>query len=383
MSEAIIVSTLSSSEIPQELGDEKEEDDSWRSLPEELLSLILSLVYFCDYPKFRATCTSWRRVSPPLELTPHYPKHQSPCLLLHGLRRTIEFFNPMYNITYKTDISELSDITVYSFNHGWFLMGSRGGHNVFFLDPFTNARVEIPNIPSNITFDKICFTSSPTSSDCMVIGFEICLGYLKVGIVKRGEENWTIEAFISSKIWLRFHLSDSNPILYNGEYYCLDIAGNLGVLKPESVSDSWCIYPQRLPRKLRDTFRQSFIVESNGDILSVYVHRGRDQRVCVYKLDFSKMVWERIEDLGNRTLYISNTTSFSTNSTIGKMGNKIFFPKFNGKDGVFYSLVSKRYHTYGDDVCENPREIKELKEFVCATWVLPEFASFSGDDLKW
>ena len=65
------------------------------------------------------------------------------------------------------------------------------------------------------------------------------------------------------------------------------------------------------------------------------------------------------------------------------MGNKIFFPKFNGKDGVFYSLVSKRYHTYGDDVCKNPCEIKELKEFVWATWVLPEFTLFSGDDLKW
>ena len=379
MSEAIIVSTLSSSEIPQELGNEKEEDDSWRSLPEELLSLILSRVYFSDYPKFRATCTSWRRVSPPLELTPHYPKHQSPCLLLHGLRRTIEFFNPMYNITYKTDISKLSHTTVYSFNHGWFLMGSRDGHHVFFLDPFTKVKVEIPNIPSIVTFDKICFTSSPTSSDCMVIGFDICFGYLRVGFIKRGEENWTIEAFVSS---IRFHLTDSNPILYNGQYYCLDITGNLGVIKPESIRDSWCIYPQRLPRKLRDTL-QSFIVESNGDILSVYVQRGRDQRVCVYKLDFSKMVWERIEDLGNRTLYISNTTSFSTNSTIGKMGNKIFFPKFNGKDGVFYSLVSKRYHTYGDDVCENPREIKKLKGFVWATWVLPEFASFSGDDLKW
>ena len=127
---------------------------------------------------------------------------------------------------------------------------------------------------------------------------------------------------------------------------------------------------------------ESFIVESNGDILSVFVHCGGDRRVCFYKLDFSKMVWEKIENLGNRMLYISNTTSFSTNSTIREMGNKIFFPKFTSKDGVFYSLVSKRYHTYGDDVHANPREIKELKEFVWATWVLLEFASFSGDDLK-
>ena len=101
-------------------------------------------------------------VSPPLELTTYYPKHQSPCLLLHGLCRTIEFFNPMYDITYKTDIFELSHRTVYYVNHGLFLLGSRDGHHVFFLDPFTKVRIEIPNIPSNVTFGKICFTSSST-----------------------------------------------------------------------------------------------------------------------------------------------------------------------------------------------------------------------------
>ena len=103
----------------------------------------------------------------------------------------------------------------------------------------------------------------------------------------------------------------------------------------------------------------------------------------MYKLDFSKMVWERIEDLGNRTLYISNTTSFSTNSTIGEMGNKILFPKFNGKDGVFYSLVSKRYLLMVMMFARILVKSKELKEFVWATWVLPEFTLFSGDDLKW
>ena len=217
-----------------------------------------------------ATCLS------PVGTYTALPKVPISMLIVTWTTSTIEFFNPMYNITYKTDISELSYITVYSFNHGWFLMGSRDGHHVFFLDPFTKVRVEIRNIPSNVTFDKICFTSSPTSSDCMVIGFDICLGYLRVGFIKHGEENWTIEAFVSSKIWLGFHMSNSNPILYNGQYYYLDIAPNLGVLKPESVRDGWCIYPQRLPRKLRDTLRQSFIVESNEDILSVYVNHGRD-----------------------------------------------------------------------------------------------------------
>ena len=80
----------------------------------------------------------------------------------------------------------------------------------------------------------------------MVIGFTIILGDLRVGVIKRREENWTIE----DKFWLHFHLSNSNPILYDGQYYCLDTAANLGVLKPESVRDSWCIYPQRLPWKV-------------------------------------------------------------------------------------------------------------------------------------
>ena len=93
----------------------------------------------------------------------------------------------------------------------------------------------------------------------------------------------------------------------------------------------------------------------------MFVYGGRDRRVCVYKLDFSKMVCERIKGLGNRTLCISNTTSFSTNSTIRGMSNKIFFRKFHGQDGVFYSLVTKRCHIHANDFCENPHEIKELK----------------------
>ena len=68
-------------------------------------------------------------------------------------------------------------------------MGSRDGHHVFFLDPFTKVRIWILNIPSNVIFHKMCFSSSPSSLDYMVIGFDINLGDLRVGVIKRGEEN--------------------------------------------------------------------------------------------------------------------------------------------------------------------------------------------------
>lgn len=61
------------------------------------------------------------------------------------------------------------------------------------------------------------------------------------------------------------------------------------------------------------------------------------------------MIWEVVENLGDKILYISCGLCFAEKNRIQGKGNRIYFPKFYGKGGVYYSLETKEYHSVGGD----------------------------------
>ncbi|KAF5932575.1 hypothetical protein HYC85_028746 [Camellia sinensis] len=121
---------------------------------------------------------------------------------------------------------------------------------------------------------------------------------------------------------------------------------NLGVFNPKEEDSSWTVLDG--PKKPRgcDSVYESYLMECDGKLLSVFVgNKGRG--VSVYTLDESEMAWQRVTDLGSKMLFVSHSTSFSSTKVVEGMENKIYFPRFCGKDGIFYCLATNRH----DIVC--------------------------------
>ncbi|KAG5537414.1 hypothetical protein RHGRI_024743 [Rhododendron griersonianum] len=145
----------------------------WTALPTEILSFISSRLFLGDLIKrFRCVCKTWKLVpSLPVPCPTQCPIPQSQWLMLYrGLKKMeLNFFNPLYKDTYRMDIPELSGALLRCSKDGWLLM-SRGKHSVFFFNPFTKAKIDLPDLPHHYNFDAISFSCAPTSLECMVFG---------------------------------------------------------------------------------------------------------------------------------------------------------------------------------------------------------------------
>ncbi|KAJ4972528.1 hypothetical protein NE237_005702 [Protea cynaroides] len=307
---------------------------SWADIPQELLSLIQSYLFAGDRICFRAVCRSWQKslkVPLPIDSMDYSMMVSSSCLMSFSTKGNIDLFYPMYNSRYTLELDEeLFGAWICFSKDGWLLLFQSEG-SMFLFNPFTKARIELPDFPHDGGFDAFCFTSTPTSSDCIVFGIHSDSYKVKIFITHVGEESWNVYHLKNKKRWrvfncinmsvslssISFYPSQSNPVFYGGLFYCLDEQGKLGYFDPE---------------RGRWIYDQNFLVECDGNLLAV--------------LDQPKMIWKNVKSLGDWMLFLSENTCFSTKGVVRGMGNKIYIPRFYGKHSVFYSLATKRYHTF-------------------------------------
>lgn len=272
----------------------------WSSLPIELLSLISSSLSPDNFERFCCVCKQWNLVpSLPVPCPTQCPIPRSEWLMLYrgGSKMELSFFHPLYKDTYRMDIPELSGALLRCSKDGWLLM-SRGNHSVFFFNPFTKAKIDLPNLPHNYYFYSMSFSCAPTSSKCMVFGIYASFEYVKFSIISRGQEEWTCDRFQGEQ---EFHHSNTNTVFYNELVYCLSEDGTLGTFNPKDFS--WKAL--RNPEKIRHFVFESYLMECDGKLLAVFVGK-KGRGVSVYTLDDSKMAWERVHDLGNKMLFVSH-----------------------------------------------------------------------------
>ncbi|KAL6988283.1 hypothetical protein U1Q18_014033 [Sarracenia purpurea var. burkii] len=350
----------------------KEENGrSLSDLPDDLLSLILSNLFARDYITFRAVCKSWNSISTiprPLKLPIDFPLSQCPYLMFfHGRTHSFNFFHPICNAAYQTEIPELSNVQICFSKNDWLLM-SQGFRTVFFFNPFTKARIDLPDIPEEAAygFISMCFSSPPTSPDCVVVGFT-SVGYsVDIGTFKFGGDEWTVVNYDNGD--RSFQALRCPPVLCNGSYYFLGDSGELGVYDPtdDEGEGSWdiCGKPSQ---KLKNS-QQGYIVESDGDLLSVFI-ANEGSRVYVLKRDFSNNSWRKVESLGDKMLYLCIRTSLAETAMVKGAGNKIYLPMFYGNEGVFYSLATRKFHCFSGTYCGN--NLYDTKHMKHCAWVKP------------
>ena len=114
------------------------------------------------------------------------------------------------------------------------------------------------------------------------------------------------------------------------------------------------------------------LAECDGQLISVFIG-DFGKWVRVFKLNQSTMVWERVENLGNRTLYISRSSALSTVAKNSKLENKIFIPRFCGEDIVSYSLSTGMYHYSNGCEDGSMKDYQGTRKLLLCGWIEPRW----------
>ncbi|KAG8378137.1 hypothetical protein BUALT_Bualt08G0106800 [Buddleja alternifolia] len=351
---------------------------NWADLSEELLNLILSNLFGKDRHSFGLVCKSWSAAA---EVSPY---RHGPCLMFDGKKTGKWKFFQYNRIFSMIDFPQLDDAEIVCSKHGWLLM-SHDYSILFFFDPFNNRSINIHH-RIDFPYEIICFFNSPTSSDCTIIGISGTRGYspyVYIGVLRKGEDKWNRYEYNCNT---GFVLAVSTPILHRGWLYCLDVKGNVGTLninKHGHDQSSWIVYTKcLLPARFRNKTRQHFFIKHHEEETIFAVFVAHDERKAnVFRLLEPDMKWELVEDLGDKRLFVSRTSSLIETAPLKSMANKIYFPMLKDDDGVYYSLDTRKYHSYEGGL--SSKKSYGLKELNFATWVIPSPIPDFHEELTW
>ncbi|KAF8395790.1 hypothetical protein HHK36_019741 [Tetracentron sinense] len=315
--------------IIREDGVEKTEVEgrAWSEFPNDLLKLITRHLLLVDYMQFSLVCKTWRLAALPTKWNNALIESSTQCpwlMSIHTEMGKCSFFDPTSSMYYFMDIPDLSGATICFSKDGWLLMSRE---------------------------------------------------WIEIGVRRRGDKSWTVFNLDSN---LHFLTSFNNPVFYNGSFYCLGQDGNLGVFDPNE--GEFNILPN--PQKPCISARQNFLVECNGDLLSVFVgHLAKWVRI--FRLDRSIMVWKETKCLEDHTLFISRVASLTKTEMTKKWGmeNKVYFPRFRGKEGVSYTLGACSNHFSESE--KSNLNFYGTKEPVHCAWIEPRWPRPCCEELNW
>ncbi|RVX20525.1 hypothetical protein CK203_002786 [Vitis vinifera] len=190
----------------------------WSDLPSDLLTLIALRLTIIELLCFRRICKHWYAASLTASAQIESAPNQKPWLLLRGNGSKCLLYKESIG-HYYLDIPEMSGATCIASYQGWLLLFRAA--SIFFLCPFSSAKIALPHFPHSQLSDHVAaFSSPPTSPDCIVsvIGRSDAMN-LELHLLHRGDKKWT-------KYTLMYHINHFKTITcatyHNGDFYYLD-----------------------------------------------------------------------------------------------------------------------------------------------------------------
>ncbi|KAJ1697254.1 hypothetical protein LUZ63_005766 [Rhynchospora breviuscula] len=364
-SDALLSKEAVSTVICKEGENEVVSSKRWDELPIELVELLFPRLSLVDCLRLPSVCKGWSKASSVIRKEKVWP------WLVHlpNLKyQSCKFFDPFYckEYTLKSDaVIAARDHLSFRFSRGGWVVVTEGNSRIFIFNPFTAQVINLPPLSSDYIFDGISFLSVPTSLDFVIFGFffQMCGEFVEISSWRPGEEEWTVLEFRPP---IPFFPSSNNPVYFQGEFYCLGRKGELGVFNPEL--ETWNVLCKPEPVYIthpRYGNEYCHLLELNGDLISVFRTDDTKKPLCVFKLDQSEMVWEKVEHLGDMTLFVDRRNSIAILSPEKKYANRIYVPRFEGgmdsKKGMFYSMDDNIYH---------PR-MHRVEEPITCVWMQP------------
>ncbi|KAJ3694785.1 hypothetical protein LUZ60_000162 [Juncus effusus] len=348
---------------------EEEENSSdisrqWADIPTDLLELLLSKLSLVDCIYIPTVCKSWSCVPNHLQEAKVWP------WLMYCLKDSnlCKFIDPLYGKEYSMDLKFLgfdSDkIALHFSKDGWVLVSCGNGNNISIsiINPFTRRVVKLPSCSLCSDSHSLSFSSVPTSPDFVVFG----ITFFALFTWRPGQEKWN--DLNGSSNPGNFYFARNNPVFFLGEVYCLGRTGNLAVFDLETMECEVLDWPEPiLSEKPAREKEDCYLMEIEGELISVFPNGGMEGSFRIFKLDQSEMDWIELDDLRDLTLFIDRRSSIAKRAPWESCANRIYFPRFDddNKLGAFYSMETKKYYP----------KVYGLTEPLNCVWIEPNFNS--------
>ncbi|XP_042477780.1 F-box/kelch-repeat protein At1g57790-like [Macadamia integrifolia] len=361
----------------------KREDRSWSDLPTEILEHIMADLYLSDITSFHEVCKQWSSIERPrTQLLIRYgyeyrhrcrSMNQIPWLLMSNLLVydvLVAFLQNSHTHltssctlivpssssssssskkTYSIKIEGIGpndDTQVCSTKFGWLLLSQTHPYRTtFFLySPFTNERIDLPDLDSK--FDVATFSSVPTSTDCIFFVLHYTTK-VTISICRQGDKAWSSSSFSNG-------FSLIKDVVYSkGLFYCSTIRGALAAF--DVSQRSWRVLSEFRPLLDSSCYDySSFMVGDVEEELLFILLSNSGGWALVHKLDRSVKMWVKVENLTDKSLFVSSASTsvmVSKNKRTERVMNRVYHCLPN-EPPKFYSLKgSKSYissSTYGD-----------------------------------
>lgn len=340
------------------------EKPSFADLPLCLLEVIISQLLLKDNIRASAVCKTWR------EAGLYVRKVDKPPWLMYLPKRgnLFELYDPLQQKMYTLNLPELAKSTVCYSRDGWLLMRKSTPNEMFFFNPFTRKRINVPKCV--LSYDAIAFSCAPTSGTCVLLAFK----HVQYGVTTTSTCHPEATEWVTEDLHFTLHygsdkLKHSNVIYAKRRFYCLDGHGRLYHFEPSSRE--WGYTSTRYPLC---PYLHRYIYERKKKRIFLAVRKGvffkmitcGGEKPIVYKLDY--LDWEEINSttIDGLTIFAS-LYSAEMRLNLPWMRNSVYFPRlrFNVKRCVSYSFDEERYY---------PRKQWQEQEDLCPLenlWIRP------------
>ncbi|XP_022764313.1 F-box/kelch-repeat protein At1g57790-like [Durio zibethinus] len=219
-------------------------------------------------------------------------KNQPPLLFLLGEpngETKHAFLDPVNQSPFlsEAEFPELQfQVECLSSGHGWLLLLSRQTSSLFFLNPFTRQKIDLPYRSSGFT--AVAFSAPPTSPDCVVFAIQ-----------HQYEKCWNRYPYrVGKDFGVLMH-----AICNDGILYCMDSCGRIATFDANKKGDTWT----EISSKNFKQVRLSCFFKFNGELYGVKLYGNYSAVETVYKLKLENGVaaaWEEVNDMRDHTMFL-------------------------------------------------------------------------------
>ncbi|TXG50091.1 hypothetical protein EZV62_025966 [Acer yangbiense] len=326
---------------------------NWAELDPDLLAEFFQhITLYEDFIAFRGVCISWRSAAVKEKFM--YKDSQMPWFMLAPEKCTNirDFFSISKGIRRQITLSyQVNGSTCFS-SKGW-LIAIRQDLSMNLVHPFTGAQIQLPRIKSfsgwrslqtNKIYTSFICKCALSSNHLSTSDFTLMVIHGSIGVlayVRGGDKVWT-----TIKTW---HSSYSDIIFYKEQFYALDACGRIMVFDVGGDNPMEARQVATMPYEILVKYvERLYIVESGGELLVVSREIARSSPINeesrkstydstlyfhVFKVDLNTNTWTKINELGNRALFLGNNSSMSVEALENSFckPNCIYFTDDNGE----------------------------------------------------
>ncbi|KAL9333727.1 hypothetical protein Peur_073866 [Populus x canadensis] len=167
--------------------------------------------------------------------------------------------------------------------------------------------------------------------------YQICGGWKKHAWIKEGCT--IVDPNCSNPSERRHFMRFTNAIGFKGKFYALSLQGTLAVI--ENIDSHLRITASGKKRAIPSDSSLHFrelMVESGEEVLLVFLISKASSNIVdsveVYQLDVDKLTWNKMESLGDRTLFLGSNCCMSVSaSKVGCKRNFVYYTHRSGDYG--------------------------------------------------